>query len=159
MPLTDVWTKQGERLIREKPLFLVPSQSPSVNLSWDVSRTYTLCPVTSSPTSLLAERVASLNQADRDSFYNLSSHVPEGTAESEDGIGHRALSIFQTNAIAAGDQVGIFPHTARLNHGCSRAFNAVYSWREHEGVVVVHALKPVKKGSVRRTSFPLHPTL
>jgi hypothetical protein len=40
------------------------------------------------------------------------------------------LAKAQTNAIAAGDMVGIFPKTARLNHGCSSAFNAAYNWDE-----------------------------
>jgi len=39
---------------------------------------------------------------------------------------------FQTNAVAAGDGVGIFPTMARINHGCSSAFNAVYTWREKD---------------------------
>jgi len=37
---------------------------------------------------------------------------------------------------------------ARLNHGCSRAFNVVYSWREREQALVVHALKSIQKGQV-----------
>ena len=35
-----------------------------------------------------------------------------------------------------------------MNHGCSRAFSAVYSWREEEGVMVVHAIRDIKKGKV-----------
>ena len=42
----------------------------------------------------------------------------------------------------------MFPRTARMNHGCSRAFSAVYSWREEEGVMVVHAIRDIKKGKV-----------
>lgn len=60
-----------------------------------------------------------------------------------------ALAIFQTNAVATGDAVGLFPTMARLNHGCSSAFNVVYTWREQEGVIVVHIIRPVKKGDVR----------
>lgn len=59
-----------------------------------------------------------------------------------------ALAIFQTNAVAAGADVGLFPRMARLNHGCSRAFNVVYSWRDQEGVLVVYALRTIKKGAV-----------
>lgn len=60
-----------------------------------------------------------------------------------------ALAIFQTNSIAAGSNVGIFPRMARFNHGCSSAFNSVYTWREKEGFLVAHALKAIKKGEVR----------
>jgi hypothetical protein len=42
---------------------------------------------------------------------------------------------------------------ARLNHGCSGAFNSVYHWRDNEGVLVVHALKPIRKGQVRKAHF------
>jgi hypothetical protein len=46
------------------------------------------------------------------------------------------FEIFQTNAISAGQRgTGLFPRTARLNHGCSKAFGAVYSWRDAEGVL------------------------
>uniref|UniRef100_A0A8H8CH42 SET domain-containing protein n=1 Tax=Psilocybe cubensis TaxID=181762 RepID=A0A8H8CH42_PSICU len=65
-----------------------------------------------------------------------------------------ALAIFETNAVSAGkDTVGIFPTMARLNHGCSSAFNVVYSWRnEHEGLFV-HALKDIKKGQELLTTY------
>lgn len=60
-----------------------------------------------------------------------------------------ALAIFQTNAVSAGQNVGIFPRMARLNHGCSSAFNVVYTWREDEGgYLIVHALKNIPKGRV-----------
>jgi hypothetical protein len=101
---------------------------------------------------LLTNLLVSLSQAERDSFFDLSSNRP---ADAENEIGQLALSIFETNAVAAGDRVGIFPRMARLNHGCSRAFNSVYSWREQEGVIVVHALKPVKNGSVRTSTTSL----
>lgn len=60
-----------------------------------------------------------------------------------------ALAVFQTNSISAADDgAGIFPQTARLNHGCSKAFNSVYNWRSSEAALVVHALKDIKKGEV-----------
>jgi hypothetical protein len=42
---------------------------------------------------------------------------------------------------------------ARLNHGCSAAINAVYSWREDEQVLVVHALKPIPRGRELLTTY------
>jgi len=64
------------------------------------------------------------------------------------GFDNVALAIMQTNAIAAGNGIGIFPRTARLNHGCSSAFNAVYSWRDREGFLTVHAIKDIRRGDV-----------
>lgn len=69
--------------------------------------------------------------------------------EDVEGYDAIALATLQTNAISAADGIGIFPTTARLNHGCSAAFNAVYSWRDREQVLVVHALKSIRRGEVR----------
>lgn len=71
--------------------------------------------------------------------------MQKGTARYNEEL---ALAIFQNNAVAAGETTGIFPRMARLNHGCSHAFNVVYSWRDNEGVLVVHALKPIQEGQV-----------
>lgn len=60
-----------------------------------------------------------------------------------------ALAIFQTNAVSAGKNVGIFPQMARLNHGCSSAFNVVYHWRDVEEHIYVYALKSIQKGQVK----------
>ena len=79
-----------------------------------------------------------------DSACGRSFTISRSLSESE-----KALAIFQTNGIQAGDKIGLFPRTARLNHGCSSAFNAIYSWREKEGVLVVHALKSIKAQEVR----------
>ena len=66
------------------------------------------------------------------------------------GLPHEvALAIFNTNAVTAGSHgVGIFPRMARLNHGCAGSFNAVYNFREKEGLLYIHALKDVKVGQV-----------
>lgn len=102
------------------------------------------------PGALIRSSLALLSPSDRASFYNLSyvnlpAHITPDHPAWDDAL---ALAIMQTNAISAGDDTGIFPRTARLNHGCSSAFNSVYTWREHEGVLVVHALKPIHKGQV-----------
>ncbi|KAK7682416.1 hypothetical protein QCA50_014621 [Cerrena zonata] len=115
---------QGELLFREEPLFLVPTSTR-------------------------------LTPTQRQQFYNLSyvnlpSNLIPDSPEYHEAI---SLAIFQTNSIAAGNgQAGIFPRVARLNHGCSKAFNSVYSWRANEGgrgLIVVHALKRIKEGEVR----------
>lgn len=58
------------------------------------------------------------------------------------------MAIFETNSVAAGNGVGIFPRMARINHACAKAFNSVYSWREEEGALHIYALKPIAKGEV-----------
>ena len=81
-------------------------------------------------------------------------NLPENLSpNSEEFLKELQLAIFETNAVAAGSNVGLFPMMARLNHGCSGTFNSVYSWREREGVLVVHALKDIKKGDELLTAY------
>jgi len=122
--------KQGELLIREEPLFILPSSTHG------------------DPSVLINRTLASLSYAQRGSFFSLS-YMP-GDIEGYDAI---TLATLQTNAISAGDGVGIFPNTARLNHGCSAAFNAVYSWRDRERVLTVHALKNIRSGEEILTTY------
>ncbi|EKM51476.1 uncharacterized protein PHACADRAFT_102067, partial [Phanerochaete carnosa HHB-10118-sp] len=123
---------QGELIFRERPLFILPAQG--------------------SPGSVILSALASLSPRQHDAFYNLSyvnfpDHVVPNMPSYHEEM---ALAIFQTNGISAADDgVGLFPSTARLNHGCSGAFNAVYNWRPSEATLVVHALKNIKEGEVR----------
>jgi hypothetical protein len=96
---------------------------------------------------LITGSVNQLSSTERDTFYSLS-YVNLPPVPPEDHHAEMALAIFQTNAVAAGERVGVFPRMARLNHGCSRAFNVVYNWRERDGELVVHALKNITKGQV-----------
>lgn len=122
--------RRGELLIRERPLIVVPYS------------------IDSSPSQFIWELVQQLSPDQVASFHNLSHvNLPENLSpDSEEFLKELQLAIFETNAVAAGSNVGLFPMMARLNHGCSGAFNSVYSWREREGVLVVHALKDIKKG-------------
>ncbi|KAJ3545335.1 hypothetical protein NM688_g5636 [Phlebia brevispora] len=129
---------QGELILREEPLLRIPTEV-----------------TTYSPGALLLSALAGLSPRQRESFYNLSyvnlpSDTLPGTEEYND---HLALAIFQTNAVATGDKVGLFPRMARINHGCSSAFNSIYTWRENEGVLVIHALKPIKMGEELLTTY------
>lgn len=127
--------QQGERLLCEKPLFVVPRQ------------------ISSSPSAFIAGSLAKLGRDEQEAFFNLSYvNLPQhlDPDEHQDEV---KLAIFQTNAVAAGDGVGIFPKMARINHGCSSAFNAVYTWREKEGTLCVHALKAIGRGEELLTSY------
>ncbi|QRW17837.1 ADP-ribosylation factor family [Rhizoctonia solani] len=122
--------KQGELLIREKPLFIVPTR-PGVD-----------------PSQLIGGIVDALPSTDKAVFLALSYAKPNVSAQDI------PFEIFQTNAISAGQRgTGLFPRTARLNHGCSRAFGAVYSWRDAEGVLVVHAIRDIPKGQEILTTY------
>ncbi|KAG7088604.1 hypothetical protein E1B28_012578 [Marasmius oreades] len=127
--------QQGELIIYEKPLFIVP---PKISVS---------------PSSLIHSNLQRVDPRDRPAFFNLSYVNLPPEVDPEEDEAEVALAIFQTNAVAAGGGVGIFPRMARLNHGCSSAFNVVYTWREREGALVVHALKGVKKGQELLTTY------
>ncbi|KAJ7465322.1 hypothetical protein FB451DRAFT_1352778 [Mycena latifolia] len=91
-----------------------------------------------SPTALISRLLQNVAPEGQDAFLNLS---------------YKSLAIFQTNAVAAGDGVGIFPRMARINHGCSSAFNVVYTWRERDQALFVHALRNIPKGQELLTTY------
>ncbi|KAJ7366577.1 hypothetical protein DFH08DRAFT_834857 [Mycena albidolilacea] len=127
--------KQGELVIQESPLFTVPTSTSE------------------SPTALISRLLAAADPVGRAAFLKLSYvHFPEGL-DPESNPAEVALAIFQTNAVAAGDQAGVFPRMARLNHGCSRAFNVVYTWREREQQLFVHALRNISWGQELLTTY------
>ncbi|KAL1742041.1 hypothetical protein HDZ31DRAFT_44110, partial [Schizophyllum fasciatum] len=126
--------ERGELLIREEPLFRVPFS-------------------TADPKGIIAAGLRNASPEGRAAFLNLSYVGLPGDFDPAADPDTHALAIFQTNAVSAGGQVGIFPRMARLNHGCVRAFNSVYSWRENEGALVVLALRPIAKGEELLTTY------
>ncbi|KAG7445775.1 SET domain-containing protein [Guyanagaster necrorhizus] len=127
--------QRGELVIQEKPLFIVPYSTSD------------------SPTALISHRVQSLNDLDYHAFFNLSYVNFPKSMDPEVFRDEVAMAIFQTNAVAVGQGVGIFPRMARLNHGCSSAFNVVYSWRQEKGEIVVHALQNISRGQELLTTY------
>ncbi|KAJ3516600.1 hypothetical protein NLJ89_g1025 [Agrocybe chaxingu] len=127
--------KQGELILREKPLFVVPRN------------------INASPPKFIYGELQKLSPEGQQAFLNLSYvNFPKGL----DPEGHPeevALAMFQTNAVSAGENVGLFPRMARINHGCSSAFNVVYNWRDWEEQLVVHALKDIPKGKELLTTY------
>jgi len=98
--------------------------------------------------------LAKLPPTEQEAFLNLSFVNFPGHLDPKEHPDEVALAIFQTNAVSAGKNVvGIFPTMARLNHGCSSAFNVVYSWRNEEEGLVVYALKDVQKGQELLTTY------
>lgn len=105
--------------------------------------------VNASPSALIMSALESSSGAGRNAFFNLSYvHFPKHL-DPKKNRAEVALAIFQTNAVAAGENVGIFPGMARLNHGCAAAFNVVYNWREAENALFIRAVKDIREGEVR----------
>ncbi|KAH7870315.1 uncharacterized protein C8R40DRAFT_651344 [Lentinula edodes] len=128
--------KRGEVVLRERPLFVLPSE------------------ITTSPTALITRHLSLLTPYEHAQFYNLSYVNFPPDLDPENDFAELALAIFQTNAVSTGvNSVGIFPRMARLNHGCSSAFNVVYTWREKEGMLMVHAIRDIQKGEELLTTY------
>lgn len=112
--------------------------------------------VSVSPAELMGNILPTLSESQRAAFFNLSCvKLPPNLSRDEpDYDAQVALAITQTNGISTGAQgVGVFPDVSRLNHACSRAFNAVYSWREKEQKLVVYALRSIKQGQEILTAY------
>ncbi|KAF8827402.1 hypothetical protein HHX47_DHR4000378 [Lentinula edodes] len=106
--------------------------------------------LTTSPTALITRHLSLLTPYEHAQFYNLSYVNFPPDLDPENDFAELALAIFQTNAVSTGvNSVGIFPRMARLNHGCSSAFNVVYTWREKEGMLMVHAIRDIQKGEIQ----------
>ena len=108
------------------------------------------------PAELMGKILPTLSKSERAALFNLSyvRLPPNISKDDPDYDAQVALAITQTNGIAAGVRgVGVFPNVSRMNHGCSSAFNAVYSWREKGQKMVVHAIKPIKKDQEILTAY------
>ncbi|KAH8822133.1 hypothetical protein DL96DRAFT_1620292 [Flagelloscypha sp. PMI_526] len=142
--------QQGELIIREKPLILMPPE---------VSHDF------------LPKKLRSMTNSSYHAFASLShGKLPDNNlfsvTESSDDQPHTelrdiatntdlrdlALSILDTNGIVLNaDLVGLFPRMARMNHACGGqgGFNAVYSWRPNyvgSGELFVRAMTEIRKG-------------
>lgn len=134
-------------ILRERSLFIVPPRTKQ------------------SPKDLIISLVSQLSPKQRDQFNALSHHAHPTAKDDE-----IPLAKFETNAISAGDNLGIFPRTSRLNHGCSSAFNVAYSWRNDEQVLgmfhslwlslptdlfstVTYSFKPIAEGEELLTAY------
>ncbi|KAF6757576.1 hypothetical protein DFP72DRAFT_891568 [Ephemerocybe angulata] len=126
---------RGELILTEKPLFTVP---PTIQTS---------------PVEFIKEKLVLTSEPQRWAFFNLSYvNFPKDKDPLRD-VDHLAFAIFETNAVQAGKEIGVFPRMARLNHGCSSGFNTVYSYRETEGTLYIHAIKPIAVGEELLTTY------
>ena len=108
------------------------------------------------PAELMGKVLPTLSKSELAALFNLSyvRLPPNISKDDPDYDAQVALAITQTNGIGAGARgVGVFPNISRMNHGCSRAFNAVYSWREKEQKMVVYAISPIKQGQEILTAY------
>ena len=139
-------------------LFLVKVGSPFFPVDAVWRRLIQLCnlQVSVPPAELVGKTLPTLSESQRAALFNLSyvGLPPNISKDDPDYEAQVALAITHTNGIAAGVRgVGVFPNISRMNHGCSRAFNAAYSWREREQKMVVYAIRPIKQGQEILTAY------
>ncbi|KAF2127754.1 SET domain-containing protein [Dothidotthia symphoricarpi CBS 119687] len=102
--------------------------------------------------------MAAITKLVRTEFNNLSSdaqaaimgltyHATPTEKENFDKLG----IIFRTNAYNTGNEIGLFPKIARINHSCRP--NTSYYWSEKLNKRIVYATRPIKAGEEFSVSY------
>lgn len=141
-----IYPQRGEMIIREAPLLTIPRNSECAYVD---EYQFTQVTVDIPPTEAIGSVLLNLTPEAKERLLELS-YVKAPRNPSENAT---ALAIVATNGVSVGTDIGVFPTTARMNHGCSSAFNAVYVWRAKDGVIVVHAIKDIKKDEEILTAY------
>jgi hypothetical protein len=94
----------------------------------------------SAVTKLVRKEFEKLSDAERNEIMSLTYHATSTEEATMDKLG----IIFRTNAYNSGDQIGLFPKIARINHSCRP--NASYYWSDKLNKRIVYATSKIKKG-------------
>lgn len=81
-----------------------------------------------------------LSPAEQEEVMSLTFHAKAGERETSDQLG----LIFRTNAYKTGEDIGLFPKIARINHSCRP--NTSYYWNAKLNKRIVYANRNIKKG-------------
>ncbi|KAI4643466.1 uncharacterized protein J4E78_009936 [Alternaria triticimaculans] len=89
---------------------------------------------------LLQEQFDTLSLESQEEVLSLTHQTNPVNSDSQDTLG----TIFRNNAYNTGDQVGLFPKIARINHSCRP--NTSYYWSEKLNKRIVYATRKIKAG-------------
>jgi len=89
---------------------------------------------------LVRAEFALLSREQQEEVMNLTYHATEVEEESSDRLG----LIFRSNAYNTGEDIGLFPKIARINHSCRP--NTGYYWNAKLNKRIVYANRQIKKG-------------
>jgi hypothetical protein len=96
------------------------------------------------PMSAVSQLVRSefelLSPKEQDEVLGLTFHATKTEEESSDELG----LIFRSNAYKTGEEIGLFPKIARINHSCRP--NTSYYWNSKLNKRIVYANRKIKKG-------------
>jgi hypothetical protein len=89
---------------------------------------------------LVRSEFALLSLAEQEEIMTLTYHAAGAEKESSDRLG----LIFRSNAYKTGEDIGLFPKIARINHSCRP--NTSYYWNAKLNKRVVYANRKINKG-------------
>jgi SET domain-containing protein len=94
----------------------------------------------SAVSQLVRAEFALLSPEEQEEVMNLTYHATEAEKASSDKLG----LIFRSNAYKTGEEIGLFPKIARINHSCRP--NTSYYWNAKLNKRIVYANRKIKKG-------------
>jgi len=94
----------------------------------------------SAVSQLVRSEFALLSRQQQEEIMNLTYHATEAEEESSDRLG----LIFRSNAYNTGEDIGLFPKIARINHSCRP--NTSYYWNAKLNKRIVYANRQIKEG-------------
>ncbi|KIW02070.1 uncharacterized protein PV09_06565 [Verruconis gallopava] len=89
---------------------------------------------------MLRQDYAFLSTEDQEEVMSLAYYGTEEEKNASDPLG----LIFRTNAYKSGEEIGLFPKIARINHSCRP--NTSYYWNAQLNLRVMYANRKIKKG-------------
>jgi hypothetical protein len=93
----------------------------------------------SAVSQLVRSEFALLSSGEQEEVMSLTYHATEAEKESSDILG----LIFRSNAYKTGEDIGLFPKIARINHSCRP--NTSYYWNAKLNKRIVYANRKIKK--------------
>ena len=81
-----------------------------------------------------------ISAEEQNTVMSLAYHGTAAEGSSSDPLG----MIFKTNAYKSGDEIGLFPKIARINHSCRP--NTSYVWHAKSDTRIMYANRKIRKG-------------
>jgi hypothetical protein len=126
----------GEIIMRETPILKITPPALVPGSGYPMSEV----------SKLVQKEFEALPSNQQEEIMSLTYHATT-TEETQDKLG----IIFKNNAYNTGNQVGLFPVIARINHSCRP--NTSYYWSEKLNKRIVYATRKIKRGEEFSVSY------
>jgi hypothetical protein len=120
----------GSIIMRETPILIITRPNFVKGTGYPMSAV----------SQLVRAEFALLSPAEQEEIMSLTYHATEAEKASSDRLG----LIFRSNAYKTGENIGLFPKIARINHSCRP--NTSYYWNAKLNRRIVYANRKIKKG-------------